>query len=172
MPSRDERLIHRRGWDLAGVGIDHEARGVDRFERARGDPLELADQLVGPLRRGFSLEEKVGAVVGEDEPVALHRHQHDLGLGTEAREAEVGFEAEPRAHRRQRWIARRASLMTCRPHIASVGAFRGEADRVIDETASDLVVPEDARPDREPGRIGARPSRGTKCARLEVEHGA
>src|SRR3989442_1063426 len=106
-----------------------------------------SDELVAPARVRAPLVEPVRAVVREDQAVALHRHEHDLRLRAEAREREVRLEAEARAHRRKRRIARRAGLVPRGPDVGAVGPLRGEADRVVDEAARDLVVAEDARPD-------------------------
>ena len=89
MPPREQPLIHRRGGHATGVRIEHEARGVDRLERACRDPLELADELIVPAWIDTALEEPARTVVREDQPVALHRHEHDLRLRAEARERKV-----------------------------------------------------------------------------------
>src|SRR5256714_14336436 len=56
------------------------------------------------------------------------------------------------------------------PDVAAIGALRGEADSVIDDTARDLVVAEDTGPDRQAGGIGTRPSIGAKVVPFEIEY--
>src|SRR3954470_5338972 len=52
----------------APASLFHQGGRFERFERGRGDPLELVD-FVGPPRVVFALEKEVAPVVGKNEPV-------------------------------------------------------------------------------------------------------
>ena len=77
----------------------------------------------------------VGAVVGDDHPVALQRVEHDPRLARERPDVEARLQADAQAHRRQVRVGERARVV---PGGVEVGAARpldGEAERVVDHAA-------------------------------------
>ena len=99
------------------VALDHQARRIDRLERARRDRLELVEHVVDacPAPVGGALEEPVRSVVGEHHPVFLHSPQHGPGVGAVAGDRKIPFEAEARAHRRHVLAVAVAGLVPRRP---------------------------------------------------------
>src|ERR1700710_3202578 len=72
---------------------------LDHLEGAAGDALELIEVLVVPAAVAAAAEVPVGAVVGDDQAVALHRFGDHLGAAAEAAETVAGLEPPPRPHR-------------------------------------------------------------------------
>src|SRR5215218_8966135 len=108
------------------------------LEGAAGDPLQLVQVLVVPAAVAGSGEEPVGAVVGNDQAVALHRQGNGLRRAAELAEAVAGREAQAQAHRRG---ARRVGVAGAvggwvDPGVA--GALEGDADRVVDSARGGL----------------------------------
>src|SRR5207248_10231559 len=87
-------------------------------------------------------------------------------------DVKAGLEPEAGTHRWQVWIAERAGLVTRRPEVAAVALRDGEADCVADVPGLDLVQPEQAREDRQPGRVGRGPAGRAERVGAEVEDGA
>src|SRR3954447_19213475 len=54
--------------------------GVEDLEVRSGDRLQLVEVVVVPAGARRALEEPVRAVVGDDQPIALHRHRDHTGL--------------------------------------------------------------------------------------------
>ncbi len=98
--------------------------------------LERAKQRDVPEKR-FALVKGPLAV----RPVYVHKEERILGLVFCTMVALLLFAL-------LELVTRRAGLMARRPDKAPVGALRGEADRVIHESARHLVVAQHARPDR------------------------
>src|SRR4051812_21096578 len=84
----------------SAVRPHHERARVDGDERPRRNGLELFDQPAWPALDRLALEVPRRAVVGEDEPIALHRVEHRLRVLTVAPHVEAALEPETRAHRR------------------------------------------------------------------------
>ena len=57
------------------------------LEGATGYPLQLVEVVVVPALVARAGEEPVGAVVGDDQPVVLHRQSDRAGSAAEAAEA-------------------------------------------------------------------------------------
>src|ERR1044072_3383296 len=74
--------------DSAGVGPGGAAHDL---EGAAGDPLQLAQVLVVPAPVAAAAEEPVGAVVGDDHPVALQPIGGALGLEVSQAQWEAGW---------------------------------------------------------------------------------
>src|SRR3954454_19894051 len=69
----------------AGKSAAVDAGGaLDDFEGTAGDPLELVEVLVVPAGIAAAADVPVGAVVGDDHAVALHRRRDHLRLAAEA----------------------------------------------------------------------------------------
>jgi hypothetical protein len=144
---------------------------VDRDERARGDPFQLVDEPVGPSRIHGPLEIPVAPVIRDDQTVPLHRAEHHPGIPAEARDVERSAQAEPSPHGGASAVTRPGPVAGG-PDVGVMRAAGRHPDRVVDEARVHLVVPEQPGEDREPRRIGARPSRRPEPIRIgsrEVE---
>jgi hypothetical protein len=71
-----------------GSAAVHGGGAADDLEGAAGDPLQLIEVLVVPAAVAGAAEEPVGAVVGDDRPVALPRvgDERDGEQGGEGRD--------------------------------------------------------------------------------------
>src|SRR5437763_1101198 len=91
----------------AGMMTGAPSAMVDRglaahdLEGAAGNRLQLIQVLVVPAMIGAAAEEPVGAVVGDDEPVLLHRHRDRMGGAVDAGDVVAGLEPQPQPHRRR-----------------------------------------------------------------------
>jgi hypothetical protein len=143
---------------------------IDRLERGRRHGLELIEQVVAPVGVARALEVPVRAVVGEHQPVQLHRAQDRPRPRAEPAEVEVRPEPEARAHRRTLGVVD-TGLVACRPDGRVSRARDREPDRVGDAARLDLVPAHEPRRDREPGGVGGRSGLGAEPVRVQVEDG-
>src|ERR1044072_36985 len=151
--------------DSAGVGPGGAAHDL---EGAAGDPLQLAQVLVVPAPVAAAAEEPVGAVVGDDHPVALQRFGYDPGAAAEAAEAVAGLEAQPHSHRRGAGAGCVAGAVGGGVDPGVAGALEGDPDRVVEAAVGDLVVADEAGEDRQPGGVGRGPGVRPQGARAQV----
>ena len=156
------------------VGRDPARALVDGHERPRGDLLELVDEARSSTRVDRALEVPVAPVVGHDQPVALHRADHDPRVGAERRfrrSSPCSRNRAPIGGQRGRFGPGR-SAAPARGTRRAVHVDR-HPDRVVDDPRRDLVVAEQAREDRQTGGVRARPARpGAASFDAEVEHRA
>ena len=137
-----------------------ELRGVDDLEVEPGDAAQRVQVVVRPARVGSAADVPVRAVVGDDHPVALERGEHDPRLAREARDREARLQAHAQAHRRQVGVGEVARVVPRRVDVGAARALDGEAQRVVDHAARDLVVAGEAGQDRQARGVGRRPARG------------
>ena len=119
------------------------------------------------MRVDLTLEVPVAAVVGDDQPVVLHRGEDHLRVAAVPRHVEPGLQAEPGPHR---WATAVAAprLMPGRPEVPLAGAIDRESDRVIDRAGVHLIPPHEAGEDRQSRRVGRRPRRRSQVVRVRA----
>ena len=117
---------------------------------------------------GRAADVPVRAVVGEDHPVRLQRLEHDPRLLREARDVDARLQPHAQAHRRQRRVGRVRRVVPRGVDVRLPRPRRGEAQRVVDDAARDLVVAREPGEDRQPGGVGRRPARGPQRVRAEI----
>src|SRR4051794_662636 len=94
---RARRGSRRRGWPLA------QTAGVADPEVGAGERAEAVEVVVVPAGIRRAGDVPVGAVVGEEHPVALQRGEDDPGLRAVAADVDARLEPDAEAHR---WVAR------------------------------------------------------------------
>ena len=125
--------------------------------------------VVRPLRARRAAHVPVRAVVGDDHPVVLQRLEHDPRLAREAGDRVALLQAEAHAHRRQIGIGLVAREVARGPDIGAARVLDGEAQRVVDPAAGDVLVTCEPGEDGEAGRVGRRPAGRPELVRAEVE---
>src|SRR5262249_29410004 len=116
---------------------------------------------------------EVTAVVGEEHSVLFQCQKNNPRFRTKARKIVIGFQPHPHAHWRQVFIVSLAGPMTggwdvrpaCLPCCETHSLLHGLL-------VHDLVIADEARKDRPPGRIGGRPLGGTNLVLRQVPYRA
>ena len=174
--AREERreVLLRQALDPVGAGPHRpdataQLRPVDDLEGRAGDAVKRVQLVVRPLRARRAAQVPVRAVVGDDHPVLLQRLEHDPRLAREAGDRIALLQAEAHSHRRQVGIGLVAREVACGPDVGAARVLDGEAQRVVDPAAGDVLVTCEAGEDREAGRVGRRPAGRPELVRAEVE---
>ena len=84
------------------------------------------------------------------------------------RDVDARLQPHAQAHRRQRRVVGRRRVVARRIDVRAPRARRGEAQRVVDRAARDLVVAREAGEDRQPGRVRRRPAGRAERVRAQV----
>ena len=110
--------------------------------------MERVQLVVRPLRVRRAAEVPVRAVVGHDHPVLLQGLEHDSRLAREAADRVALLQPEAHPHRRQIRIGLVAREVARRPDVGAARVSHGEAERVVDPAACDVLVAREAGEDR------------------------
>ena len=143
------------------------------MERSEG---RVQDAVV-PARVEGPAEEQVGAVVGDDQTVGLHRLDDSLDAEVGRGDADTGLQPQPSAHRKR--IGRAgirggiAGEVGRRKHVVVRGPH-GHADRVANRVGVEigLVVSNQPRQDGEAGGVGGREALRPPIVGFHVEERA
>jgi hypothetical protein len=111
--------------------------------------------VVVPPAIGCAGDVPVRAVVGDDQPVGLHRAGDAAGLPRQPGDVDARLQPQPLAHPRQRRVLVVGGEVARGPHVLAPGARHRHAQRVVDPAGTG-----EQRQDRQPGGVGRRPARG------------